>query len=478
MNVLTVPVNETTEIINELKKQANQLLSATYGVNLEAFHVGSKGNFPFYWENSSNLKFNSASYDWIKSSIKRESSDGPVTLEGVFTNIFLETITNIAYSLSTADQAILTKAHQNAQEQQGALLRAWRAAFGTLPSGNTPINDILGTIQKDWSSKPNLTLQQIQNARDLNEELDKTPPAGAPILPVLASYLNALGSAINLENDVTLNNSILRDLRNAINNPTASNGAVEVYNSSAGSSMYLPNYPFAASSSVAKLTNSLQHPTANPITLKMSVSNFNGSDVTISVNGGAGVTIPVLDFFSISGSGHASYFKNTIAAEASQIDIEMSFSGVTLAQFGPMDYDISSRQGWLYADPIKQAMKNGDKDVSGFKFGTTESADLAKEFSFINAVAFSNFPDIKMVIHSSSYESIETIFKETTSWSVGFLGIPLGGGSQTYTSKDTQVNSSDGTITINLSAPQAVVSESADSSTGFVLGVQPEFPLM
>ena len=475
MATTVVPVSETQAIMDELKKQANQILSSASNVDLESFHVGSAGNFPYYWQDSATLKFNQKTYDWIKSALATRTAGESVSLDGVFTNEYLSAITAITYTLSQADQVKLNQVNQNTTDQQGALLRAWKQAFGSLPtptSGDTILDAIIDTIRTKWATNPNTTLSDMQNARDLSSLLANAPASGQAVIPIFANYLNAVGGGISLIDTITLNQGILKDLRNAINAPSAQNGGVQLND---GTQDYYPAYPVATQ--LSDIVNGLKD-TGNAINLKMQVSKFSSTEVTVSVSGGTSFNIPFLDFFSLGASGHASYFKDHLVQNSSSIEIEMDFTGVTMVEFGPKAYDVSSRLGWLYADVIQKAIANGTQDVSGFKFSPNPQIDFSENgpFGYLSAVGICNYPTIKITVTSSNYESVKTVFQEESSWTVSFLGIPLGSVSQSYKQTDVNVDASSGSVSVTLSPPPELVAGTQDDSVGFVLGVQPNYP--
>lgn len=467
-------VNQAEAIIDELKNQANRILSAVSGTNLENFHVGALGNFPYYWQDPANLKFNQKTYDWISHALEARKAGNNIALKGVFTNEYLQAITSISYSLSSADQTKLNTINANTTAQQTALLNAWKAAYGILPTpaqGSTVIDEIVSAIRKDWTTDPSTTLAQMQKSRNLQSLLGNAPASGQTIIPVFANYLQAIGAGISLVDSVTLYTGLISDLKDAINQPSKDNGGVEINSGT----HYLPAYPVATSTSA--IINGLKD-SSNAIKLKMNVSEYNSSEAKVSVNGGVAFNIPFLSFFTLGTSTHASYFKDTLIQNSSSIEVEMDFTGVTLVEFGPKEYDVSSREGWLYADPIKKAIANGANDVSGYKFSPNPNIDFSKNgpFGYLSAVGISNYPTIKITLKSSSYQSVVSVFNSQSSWNVSFLGIPLASGGASYSKTDVSVNSSNNEVTITLSPPQNLVAGTALDSVGYVLGVQAEYP--
>ncbi len=147
-------------IINSLRSQAATLLHAALGTaTLDPFATTSLGNFPYYWRDDTNTRFNQKTYNWIVSGLKADVS--PVEQDGVFTNLYNQAISAISYSYSKADQLAVNKGMSAASTQQGQFLTAWTNAGNELPSGNQPLNAILATIQTTWAN-PSTTLMAMK----------------------------------------------------------------------------------------------------------------------------------------------------------------------------------------------------------------------------------------------------------------------------------------------------------------------------
>lgn len=350
-------------------------------------------------------------------------------LHSRFSNQFINALSKVNYSLAKADQAQLVAAKRNAEDQQVALLDAWVQAYGALPTaqpGMAAIDMITSTIATKWA-EPATTLAAMQASTNLNALLNNTPASGQPIRPVLADWLNAIGSSISLQNAVTMNNNYLQQALSAVQHPADGNGGLAADDNNNNNT-----YPaYTISPNLAKIKDFLDDPSANQILITMSVSRASQSEYQVSINGGGSFTIPILDFFSISCDGSASYFQDQIATSSNQISIEMTFSGCNLVSFGPESFSETTGKFWAYFDPIRNAIQNGSRDVSGFKFAPDQGIDFS----------------------SSDYQSILTTLQQNTSTEVTFLGIPLASATEsTYSSQASHSGSSD-TITITLSPP-------------------------
>jgi hypothetical protein len=467
---ITTAVPQADEIVDNLKQQANEILSAVLGTTpLESFNVGSNGNMPYYWQDPRNLQFNTKTYDWIKSALKAGAM--PIQQDQVFTNLYIKALSCVSYSLSSADQEKLNKAKANATDQQGAVLRAWQEAFGTLPSGaGQPIDLIATEIASNWAVPPT-TLHEIQQSVNINELLNNVPASGKPVVAVFANWLNAIGSAISLENNTTMNTAYLARALAAVQSPSDKNGGLML-----DSNMMVPAYEVATQ--LSDILNGLKN-SDQSISMTMKITRTTESEFQVNVQGGTSFSIPVFNLFSLNVGGNAHYFESDVATTENETTVKMNFPGVTLINFGPVPFDMSPPRDWYWMNPIRDAIKNGNSDVSGFKFSPDPQIDftMSGPFAYLKGAAISNYPSMEITVKSSSYERIQKTFEQSASVGISFLGIPLGiGGRESSYSNNVTTNTSDSTVTITLSPPAELVAGSNVDSVGWVLGVQPSYP--
>jgi len=460
---------DASVIIDALKAKANSVLASAVGSTpLEAFAITSLGNFPYNWQDTLNVtQFNAPTYQWISSNLKAGAS--PLQLDGSFTNFYIQALSAISWSLSKSDQALLNTAAANATKQAAAVQNAWIQAFGKLPVGTNPINDIAKLIATTWASQPT-TLMAIRNSLNLTTLLDLTPASGQAVLPVFVNWLNAIGAQLSLQNNVTMNNGYLARALAAAQNATSDNGG-----------LLLNNGTTAPAYQVANQNSDIQNALASgsPISMSMTVTRSTESEFTVSVEGKTGFDIPILDFLSIGIGGNASYFSSDLATTDNETTVEMSFPGVNLVNFGPVPFtQTGASSSWYWIDPIRQAIANGSNDVSGFKFSPLPPIDFsdAGPFGFLMGAAISGYPTITITIKSASYQKIQKTFQQTVSSSVSFLGIQLASASESTYSNDVTVDTANSTVTITLAPPQELVAGTVNASQAWVLGVQPNYP--
>lgn len=460
---------DASVIIDALKAKANSVLSSALGSTpLQGFAITSQGNFPYNWQDTQNVtQFNQPTYTWISSNLKAGAT--PLELDGSFVNLYIQALSAISWSLSKADQATLNIAASNATKQAAAVQNAWLQAFKKLPAGSSPIDDIAKIITTTWASTPT-TLMAIQNSINLGKLLDQTPASGQAVLPVFVSWLNAIGSSLSLQNNVTMNNAYLGRALAAVQNATSGNGGLLLNDGTT-----VPAFRVANQNS--DIQNALA--SGSPVTMSMTVSRSTSNEFTVSVEGQTGFSIPVLDFLTIGIGGNASYFSSDLATTDNETTVDMSFPGANLVNFGPVAFtETGSSSSWFWMDPIRQAIANGANDVSGFKFSPVPPIDFspAGPFGFVMGVAISGYPTMTITIKSSSYQKIQKTFQQTASSSVSFLGIQLASASESTYSNNVQVDAASSTVTITLAPPQELVAGTVNAAQGWVLGVQPSYP--
>lgn len=170
--------------------------------SLEPFITGGLGNFPYYWQDPRNNLFNIDTYNWISANVKAGAYPIEQASGSSFTNLSIDALGAVSYSISTADEHALTADSLKIFNAQSTLLTAWENAFGNIPPGTPtqpPIDIIIILIANTWAS-PATNFEEMLNAAVLNDLLNEVPPSGTAVMPVLANYINVINASISLQN--------------------------------------------------------------------------------------------------------------------------------------------------------------------------------------------------------------------------------------------------------------------------------------
>ncbi|OLY92075.1 hypothetical protein SAMN05444008_106137 [Cnuella takakiae] len=472
LDLSDVQAPNTSAILETLRAQAAQTLAAALGAQpLVSFAIGAGGNFPYYYKDPANLNFNTLTYNWINTNLHGGTAPVQQSTGSFFSNLFISVLSKVTYKLSTADQVKLNAATSAAQDQQMALLTLWKSTYGSFPSGNgSPTDNILNTIVTTWATNPGMTLYKLRNSTDLSNDLQNAPATGLAIMPVVANYLYALGDSVSLQDQVTMNNAYLNNAKRAVQTPTADNGGLL-----GNDSKYYPAY--TVTTPLNDIINGLKA-SGNDAKISMQVSNSSENQFSVSVGGSTSFKIPILDFLTIGINGNANYFHEEIANSSNSVSIDMTFSGLTLVNYAPAAYNMSTGQNWFYMQPIMEAIANKGQDVSGFQFSPDPGVDFGPNgpFGILQGVAISNYPSMVITVTGSNYQSIANTFQQSSDVMISFLGIPLGRVSESTYSHNAQTSGSNSSVTITLNPPPELVAGTNTTSMGWVLGVQTNYP--
>ena len=463
------PAAQAVSIIESLRTQAVTILSAALGSKeLVPFAVGAEGNFPYVWENLNTTEFNPKTLQWINNNLRANTAVEEFAPGSSFTNEFLKALGNVSYSLSDMDIQILNEASANATNQQGALIRQYKSIYG-LPEGKQPIDAIVKVITTEWASNPPTSLREIKNATNLSKLLGNMPPSGAPILPLLTNWLNALGGATSLQNAVSLNAGYMAAALDALQDPSLDNGALAI-----GDQVF-PSW--TVTTPISDIMNGLSAP-GEPIKLSMTVVRKQEEETSVSLGGGAAFSIPIGSFFTLGIGGQARYFRDEMATATNTINVEMAYSGVTLVNYRPRAFDKSSGKGWFFLEAVREAVSMTGTDSSSYKFSPNPNIDFSKNGSFglTEGVAIANYPSIKITITGSNAQEINQMFSQNADISMSFLGVPLATASESSYSRKTEMSADQQSVVITLSPPPNLIGGTAEDSVAWVLGVVADYP--
>jgi hypothetical protein len=444
-------------------------------MRLEPFGVSSLGNFPYYWEVPSNLLFNPKTYVWISAGLKRNAN--PVELDQPFTNTYIDALAPLVYELSESDSQQLEQARSKITTQQGQLLAAWRQSFGSLPPSKQPIDTILATISQEWASPPT-TLQEMQDSLSLSSMLNKTPASGKAILPALANYLAAIGDSVSLLDAVTRNNGYKAMARRAAQCPSSDNGGLQID----GQSNLVPK--FVVNTPLQEIVQGLNSATPrNSLTRKMSLRRSSRNEYDVSPRDGPGtaipLTVPTTEFLRISRDAKTDVLSDLIATDGNPVDVDVSFTGVTMVYFGPAPFSQATRTDWYWMTPITNAIANrGKTNVTGFKFRPDPGIDFGKTgpFGFLTAVAISKNPSLRVATRRANYQEIARTLEAAGPAALSFLGKPMGSlGEKRGYEVSVTTDSRKEAVQLNFS-PSAQIADDTVDSTAYVLGVQTNYP--
>lgn len=424
------------------------------------FETGRLGNFPFEWQNQTNLQFSAETYGWISASVS--VSNGVVRQAGPFTNLYISAMRQVQFTLSATDRNKMSAAAAALRSAQVALLQAWKAAYGTLPTTGSPVDGIISDITSNWASPPT-TFQALRVAPELTTLLNKLPPAGGPILPVLATYLAALTEDNVLVNLGPANTGLAAAALSAVMTPAAGNGGVELDDGS-----WQPAFDIATPPD--QIRNNLESGTGGTGYIFDATLNWNATSGLLLAEGIHGKPTRV-DPSSISlDAGGKDLISEIFTVNSTAINAEIDFTDLTIVHFGPRDFNVNTRTGWFWPRPLRDALANTGEDVTGFSFGSQSSLGFLTDGSFglLTGVAISRHPSVRLRQSSPAFETVASTLSN-----LGTVDVSVNG--QNFEATPKVTSDAAATETVLTLTPIAHPPQTGDRA--FVHAVQAFFPL-
>jgi hypothetical protein len=436
---------------------------------LEPLMPSALGNFPYYWQDPSNLLFNFRTYNWISANLRANTPAAQLDVS-FFTNLYAGVLSKISYLLSSSDLARLRTAAQASVNQQRNVLNAWQALFGSAPPSADPLQPIdilLNTVTASWASPP-VTLLQMQQAADLETMLNRAPPNSAGVLQALASYLQVLGSTVELQAAASMYRGYLAEALLAAQSPTANNGGLTVSN-------HTVNPAYAVTPSVTEILSGLNTPDAG-LQMSVVVNRTPAAQYSLAFNGGAPTVTPSLGFLAIAPPNPLFGVAQQVEASAGPVRIEIASQGLTLVHFGPTPYDPASGRNWYWMTPLLEAIRNGNRDVSGFRFSPDPQTDFNKSgpFGFLTTVAITKHPSIAITSMRPDYRAFQLLAGTTRRQiNLSLASQPLGAEPPPTHTMSVNVDRASQSVTVQY---DPLADPGGAQSTAFVVGVSTCYP--
>jgi hypothetical protein len=482
-DVLDLEATSTADLANLIFDQiqigAAPIATVLNMPNQIPVNEASIGDFPWFWQSGTN--FVEPTYNWLNN-IFAFKGNYVGTNGSALTTSYFNVLLSTAYVLGTQDAAKLNAANLANAATVNTLILDWIAAFGQFPSnvGSTQtaqLNYIM--IQVISWGNPGLTLGQFRNSTNPMALLPNIPIGGDTVVNDLMTYLGNSSSVANIQNAVVSFNNQLNQTRNNVNPPIKPTsvlpGFMQIINN-LGATQIVPKIDIAESTAVIQNELLPASGTGRSFSVTLDTSKYSSTEVRVSASGKA--SIGASNFFlGFHASAGVSYDMYNFASNLTTCTIKMTFNGVTTVTPKPSSYDISTGNGWWNPEPIQDAA-NPSTDQSGYKFSPKPSYNFGVNGNFgtLARIMISQQPIISLEYSSTDYASFKSIFKENSSWGVSFLGIPLGGGSQSYYKCITSQNTQKQTVTITMSPAGITTPVSATAQLAYVIGAQILWP--
>lgn len=433
----------------------------------------------FFFKDASTSKINEALYNNILSQRVRDAqsqtSIGSIELtSSAFNNSYLQLYTSLRFQLSQADKATQQKLIAETSASVNALVPIWNAwvkasASDVLPlpenDTNTALVIITATMTTTWLNPEFEQKLQTDPAypyehmSEFNLIFSKMPlSVPMQMRQGIQAIYNAQGAAGGLTTKVSIATQTINAIKSNVVDPDRDNGGVELT-----SDKFIPGLGFKPDEALVLVNQLSANPPTSTLTSSASVVRSQDTVKVSNKQSSGGISIPIFSFLSwgsASGGSSSSIFNENYVGSEFDVDIVVNNPTVNTPLVAtPELYNISTQQGWMNADPVREALKNGTKtDVTGYVFdGGVPSFDFKKDgnFGYISTLMFSQFLELKLTFKQCDVEKVKKYFEQHSSASVSFLGISLGSTSQSssYSYDFSDEKQSSVTVTMKPSAP-------------------------
>lgn len=478
-------------VFGEIQTAAAPVATELNMPNMIALDEGSLGDFPWYWQLGTN--FNERTFNWLNRVFDFNSADGYLETQGAaFTTAYFNVLMDTAYYLDAADADAYNNANSANSVLVNTIITDWTTTQGPIPSTNSTQSEQMTYIMSQvllWGN-PGLTVGQLRNSVNPMSLLPNIPVGADLIVSNLMTYLANTSSVANIQAAVASANMQIAQTKQGLAPApaTVSEGWMQTQDD-ASNLLIEPEITIAEST--AQIQNNLL-PTSGGKSFSATYTASQGSSDTVNVSAqsAGSASGPLGDFF-IFGSASVSASLNIFSADTNQqsVAITLTFKGVTTVTPSPYPYSISSGKGWWNPEPIQNAAANtatldGNPlnpqaaPSSGYWFDPTPTYNFAANgnFGLLSRLMISQQPVISLVYNTSNYSAYQKTFNETATWSVSFLGIGLGGGSESYYKCQTSFDSSAQQVTVTMSPVGNTTPVTPADQLAYVVGAEVIWP--
>jgi hypothetical protein len=474
-------------------KQANQAIAPIYHTEISTIQYPTQGDFNWNWQNISQV-FNNATFNYISAAVSGSDTPGTVQLSpgGGFPNEYVRLINALSFTLSAADQATLNAAELAAATQAAAVVSTYQGIFGQITPSQMEkaqtavpavtnsldyvISYVLGVL---WSgATPPLTWQAMQEAKNLKKLLPNLPASGESVLGAVQTYLNALGPADSLQDQLDLGSWILNQLKNNTGEPTAANGGMTTVDPNTGAILPV-QVGYGINSPVTAIQNDLNNQ-QRVFEVSLGISESAGGQLSVSIDEASTFIIPSVLAYVEQTSNQ--YDLNTFAGTSANAQITISYQGFTMVPVAPTAWQQATKLGWYYGAPIAEAWQNWQQGTNptGFNFvsdPTTLLGEDGRGLGQITNLLISNYPTLSITYSDADYASFSEAWNESTTGNLLLFGfIPLGSFSEGVYQSSSVSTGSNSSFTLTFAPSPQVLTVPALQQTAYVVGGTFDYP--
>ncbi|TDO77340.1 hypothetical protein EV143_104103 [Flavobacterium chryseum] len=467
---------------------SNIILQLPNSGQLQFLTGTSSGQASFYFKNNQGAVNSSLYNNFLDQRIAGEGTQYGVRQVALtsdsFINSYLSVYTKLRYQLSPNDKARQQLLYGKVSSTVRKIIPLWNAYVDEFQPNNIfklhetntdialiQITDVLNTVWINTEyiltlkEDPSFPYNHISDFRNIYNQIPETVPVEMVELMVEIYKISGEAGATTAEiaNAVHTTAIIIYNLVH----PTHENKGLSLTGSEKliPGLLFEPEYP-------DDIVNQLSNNPAVSYTNNNDVVKLSSELLKINIVNSEDLTISPLKFLSntLESGEINSVFKETFSG-ASYVVEAIVYNPVVNPQMKstPVPFDIISNTGWMFSEPVKEAIKNGypaPTGVTGYVFNSEPNFNFKEggDFGFIKSFVFSQFLELYITFNECNVDKVKKYFEENKKSKFEFLGKSVGNPSQTFSCScefGSETNESV-TVIIRPAAPGFILPDSSD----------------
>lgn len=366
-----------------------------------------------------------------------------------FTNSYLSVYTKLRYQLSPADQATQQKVNADVASTVRALTPLWNSWWEAtqptdvrkLDATNTDIAliQMTATLNGVWLNPAFLEILQSDpsypytHMSEWDTIYNKIPlSVSLQMRNAMKEVFNKSGAAGAITADIANASQTISGIIANIQKPTTGNtgnGGMSITGSTQAvpGLLFEPNFP-------SEITNQLSEYPIVSYTNTDPVNKLSAEVLAVNTIVENRIEIPILNFFyHINEQGiKSSIFQEDCAGSTYHVKAIINNPVIKPKMTcKPIQYNIGTKQGWMLAEPAKEAIKNGyppPTNVTGYVFNSPPNFNFSEDenFGYINAMVFSQFLELYIIFTQCNTQAVKNYFAQHEKSKFCFLGENIG----------------------------------------------------
>jgi hypothetical protein len=477
----------------ELDAAINRQIAPVYHTTITAIQAPSQGDFLWYYHNL-NQVFNGGTFATISARVSPGDEPGLARLSpaGGFPNAYLEVLSCLAYRPSQADRWRLAEARRSARTLAEGVVASFQRSAGPITPSDlktaqaemgaaavaSPFDYVLSyALGYRWSGRqaqrePPLLHKQMAAARRLEDLLPQMPPSGQPVVDAARVYLSVTAKVASLQDEISLGDWTLTQLKNNTARPTEENGGMMTVDPSTGVIRPGLQVGYDIRMPLASIQAALED-VRHVLEVHIVVSSDPGEALHADL--GSGAPLPVGSGVVLARGDGADLDLTRAPGAGRKSVVTIAYPGYVLVPMAPAAWQQATNVGWYYGDPIAQAYQNSFTHGSGYTFVSKPGYDLRPlaqggDFGQLTHLLISNPPVVTVSHEGGDYARFERTWPEVATGGLRvFDRIHLGSSSGARYAGELRPGPSNEAFSVTLT-PLPPLSTSQLLSAAYVIG--------